>query len=70
MTAADLCDVAYALMVERDERLQMARIAAGADPGLLWESRQALDNELFALPQPSKVISREQMELRQALGVA
>lgn len=43
-----VCDVAYALQVEQLERLALAVVAAGGEPGLVDEVLSRLDESLWA----------------------
>jgi hypothetical protein len=67
MPLRDVCDAAYALMVEKVERRSLALIAAGVDvdPD---EAREELDASLL---QPLTVSSadREREELMRAVGL-
>jgi hypothetical protein len=74
---ADVCDLAYVLLLDKWERQALADrqalIARGVDEGLptLAETQQRLNEALTAEPKPVVVaVDDEQMELRRALGVA
>lgn len=64
-----MLDVAYALVLERDERVVMALVAAGADLSQLAGRREEFDASLEAPPVLS-TLDPEQVALRRALGVA
>lgn len=66
LTAADICDVVYVLLVDRLERMDIAAYAAGAEIDL-DERRTEFDRRLDAAPEP--VADPERYELMQALGL-
>lgn len=77
MTLNDVCDVVYALLIEKLERQVLAELQvvavlmAAGQKGLSWptidERRAALDAALIAVPQS---VDSEQQQLRRALGVS
>lgn len=66
----DVLDVAYAVLVERHDRLVDAMVARGGDPQRMGEARDALDEALAEEIGQDRSIDPEQLELRRALGVA
>jgi hypothetical protein len=68
----DLCDVVYALQVDRLERETFALIAGGATvdgkPLSLTEVRASFDASLTVAP--AAAVDGDELALRRALGVA
>lgn len=69
-----MCDLAYVLLLEQWERqflaAYQAAVAGGAEPPKWHEVQARLDAALVAEPKVLAAVDGDQMELRQALGVA
>ena len=80
MSVREVCDLAYVWLLEALERQTLAdrhvaavlMVAGAKDVTLpsLAEKRAQFDEALVAEPAVVTVLDREQLELRQALGVA
>jgi hypothetical protein len=64
-----VCDVAYALLVEQNERLAYAAMAAGSEEADLGVARERLDGALVAPLGYRDAEDRERAELLTALGL-
>ena len=66
---AALCDVSYAILVERSEQVALAAMAAGAEDADLGVAREHLDRMLQSPLGYRDAEDREQAELIVALGL-
>jgi hypothetical protein len=64
-----VCDVAYVLLVEQNERLTYAAMAAGSEEADLGVARDRLDQALVAPLGYRDAHDRERAELLTALGL-
>jgi hypothetical protein len=64
-----VCDVAYVLLVEQNERMTYAAMAAGSEDADLGVGRQRLDEALNAPLGYRDSHDRERAELLMALGL-
>lgn len=70
MTLADICDLAYAVLLEQFEGDARAMTAGGLRDEPVEVVREMLDERLLAEPERAKHVSADVLRLNRALGVA